>query len=307
MIRVFLLLAFLWPGLALAYENPLFGPINDPDCVVLDGRFHLITPAGVGDKAGFDYRWSKDLLHWSAPERILAQSAGTQLWQGYYYRDASGLYLYSAQVTNKQKAIHVGRADSVTGPFTDLGGFAPGGIDPFPLADANGTLWLYYKDDRKGQKGIWAQKMADPATPQGAPVEVLHPEPGTFEDNGYLTVEGPMVIARGGHYFLIYSGGPFDQPYYTVGYAVSDSPSGPFTRKGVLLAPSDSVFSPGVPDVVTDGAGQDWLVYRQRTSAAKAAPRVLTIDRLDTSQAAKGLLSAVATSGTVQPDPVPLK
>ena len=86
----------LWiPGAAPAYVNPILGPINDPDCIRMDGLFRLIEPEG----GYFNYRFSADLIHWSDPQRILQQQPGIALWQGSYYRDTDGqLYLYYAAV-----------------------------------------------------------------------------------------------------------------------------------------------------------------------------------------------------------------
>ena len=315
MLRLWQLLAVLLVSSlpAAAYENPILPRINDPDCILLDGAYRLIEPEG-GTKAGhFAYRTSTDLVHWSDPIPILLQAPGTALWQGSFLRDTDGqLYLYSAAVApGRLKTIHVARAADFTEPFTDLGVVAQNAIDPFPIRAADGSLWLYYKDDSTGQKGIWAQRMTDPATPAlTTAVEILHPRPHTFEDNGYQSVEGPTVIYRAGLYFLLYTGGPFDQTTYAVGYAVSKSPDGPFQRgpNNPILSNSKSpgVYSPGVPTVVQDGAGQSWLVYRQRATAGRKSPRQLTIDPLDDSRAAEGILSASAKAQTNEPDPVPL-
>lgn len=298
MVLMFTLLLGL-PDLALAYENPIMTHINDPDVAQMDGAYHLTYPKGHGKGGQYLYSTSRDLVHWSDPVAILQQAPGTSLWQSSYFRDADGqLYFYYTVVTrDRSKAVHVAKAADA--------------IDPYPMRDANGGLWLYYKNDQKGQKGIWVQKMSDPATPvAGSAKEILHPQANTFEDSGYQSVEGPTVIQRAGLYFLLYTGGPFGAKNYAVGYAVSKSPDGPFTRgkNNPILANSrsPSVFSPGVPTVVVDGAGKSWLVYRQRESAQRRSPRELTLDPLDDSQAAQGILNANATSGVEEPDPVPL-
>ena len=306
----FLTLLFTSP--AQAYLNPILGPINDPDCIRLDGIYHLIEPEG-GPKGGyFNYRTSLDLVHWSDPVRILQQPPGLNLWQGSFFRDTDGqLYLYSAVVDlSRNKATHVAAADSFVGPFHDLGVVARDAIDPFPFRDGSGKLWLYFKNDLPGQKGIWVQPMLNPYTPGPDPArEILHPAGGTFEDNGYVSVEGPTVIRRGGFYFLLYSGGPFDRKTYAVGYALSRYPDGPFVRAPnnpiLSITKNPQAFSPGAPSVVRDGAGQSWLVYRQRLFGGAGSVRMLTIDRLDDSGAALGLLNAYPSMGEDEPDPVP--
>ncbi len=299
---------------AFAYQNPILGPINDPDCVQMDGVYHLIEPEGGSTSAHFNYRTSTDLTHWSSPVAILKQPKGTALWQGSYFRDTDGtLYLYYAAVADGHvKTVHVAKAASFTGPFTNLGVIVTGAIDPYPLRDATGTLWLYYKNDLPGQKGIWVQRMSGPATVAAQPAtEILHPVPSTFEDSGYLSVEGPTVIVRAGLYFLLYSGGPFNKASYAVGYAYSREPDGPFTRGDnnpiLSVTATPDVFSPGAVSVVQDGAGASWLVYRQRQSAKLRSPRVLAIDLMDDSHAGDGILSVNPSSGSVQPDPMPLR
>lgn len=311
-IAMLTVLGLLAPNVALAYQNPILGPINDPDCMMIDGLYRLIEPEGGKQSGHFNYRTSRDLVHWSDPVAILQQKPGIGLWQGYFFKDSDGkLYLYYAAVdTAKQKTVHVARAADFTGPFTELGVIATNAIDPFLFRDDDGSLWLYFKNDQPGLKSIFVQRMSSAATVAGSPIEVLHPQAKTFEDSGYVSVEGPTLIKRAGLYFLLYTGGPFSAKSYAVGYAVAKHPDGPFTRgrNNPILANSKSsgVFSPGVPDVVLDGAGKSWLVYRQRETADKQSPRILAIDALDDSRAADGVLDAQATNGTKMPDPVPL-
>ncbi len=296
----------------LAYENPILSAINDPDCIQMNGLYRLIEPEG-GGRGYYNYRTSNDLVHWSDPVRILQQDRGTALWQGSYFRDRDGqLYLYYATVDRDQtKMVHVAKADGFTGSYTDLGIVAQNAIDPFPMRAHDGSLWLYYKNTTEGEKSIWAQRMTNPASVDaGSAAEILHPESQTFEDNGFQSVEGPTVIYRAGLYFLLYTGGPYGDKSYAVGYAVSKDPGGPFERgpNNPILSNTltPEVYSPGVPTVVRDGAGKSWLVYRQRISPEKGSQRVLAIDRLDDSKAGLGILSANATSRTKLPDPVPL-
>ncbi len=300
---------------AQAYQNPILTGIRDPDASLLNGVYHMIEPEGHTDNGGYyAERSSKDLLHWSAPTAILQQAPGFFLWQGHFYAAQDGqIYLYYTEVdTTKRRIVKVASAKSPTGPFTTLGTIADNGIDPYPFQDADGTLWLYYKNDLKSDRGIWVQRMASPSKPAAQPpVEVLKPQPGTFEDTGMVTVEGPTVIFQNGNYFLIYTGGAGNLYNYAVGYAVARHPTGPFVRgpNNPILANSKSpnVFSPGVPSVVPDGSGTLWLIYRQRATADNDSPRQLTIDPLDVSRAAQGILSATATNGVTLPDPVPLR
>lgn len=72
-------------------------------------------------------------------------------------------------------------------------------------------------------------------------------------------------------------------------------------------AESPNVYSPGVPNVVQDGADDYWLIYRQRATAATDSPREITIDKLNTTNAANNIINATATSGVTRANPVPLQ
>src|SRR5690606_29658010 len=72
--------------------------------------------------------------------------------------------------------------------------------------------------------------------------------------NGSLryTNEGPTVLKRNGLYYVMYSGGSWDLPTYSMGYAVSDTvlaggPEGPGWRKVVppILLSTPLVQAPG--------------------------------------------------------------
>ena len=42
--------------------------------------------------------------------------------------------------------------------------------------------------------------------------------------------EGPYMLVKDGKYYMTYSGSHFESINYGVGYAVADSPLGPFTK-----------------------------------------------------------------------------
>lgn len=81
----------------------------------------------------------------------------------------------------------------------------------------------------------------DWTTPVGNPVEILD----RTADEGTL-IEAPYIIGSDGYYILFYSSNCFTDPTYDVRYAVATSITGPYTRKGLLLATGDyGLASPG--------------------------------------------------------------
>jgi arabinan endo-1,5-alpha-L-arabinosidase len=111
-------------------------------------------------------------------------------------------------------------------------------------------------------------------------------------------VEAAWVIRRDDYYYIFYSGdnccGPDAE--YGVMVARSKSPIGPFETleeaRGVphslMLFKCERWLAPGHNSIVTDKAGQDWIVYhaidvnrpRQRQEDEINSRRILLIDRI---------------------------
>jgi beta-xylosidase len=84
-----------------------------------------------------------------------------------------------------------------------------------------------------------------------------------------------------GTYYLFYSGGNW-LGAYGMGYATSNSPTGPFTKSPAnpILAQTSAVIGPGGGDrLVTSPHGGSWLVYAARAAPAPS-PRTLRVDPL---------------------------
>lgn len=305
------------PVASANYTNPIISNTRDPDCTRFDGAFHLIEPGGGEVDGGFyKYRTSTDLVNWSAVTQIFQMPPGSGLWQGYLYKHpADGkIYLYYTKQTASGGTIGVASSTSPTGPWTDHGRLitATGGIDPYLFRDSDNSLWLYYKNDADGFKNIWVQRLSNPKTKYSGYNAKLcvNPQPGTWEDNGYVSAEGPCMRKYAGKYFLLYTGGPYGQFDYAIGYAYGTKPDGPFTKYSgnpiMSNVESPNVYSPGVPTVVQDGNGQDWVVYRQRVTAERQSARMITIDKLNVGNASSNVINAKATNGTSLASPVPL-
>jgi GH43 family beta-xylosidase len=122
---------------------------------------------------------------------------------------------------------------------------------------------------------IAVDRMADMTRLEGRPRTLLHPSDdwqlfrraremyGRVAD--WHTLEGPFVVARDGRYFLLYSGGAWEEPTYGVSYAVADAPLGPFHEPvhgpAILQTVPGVVLGPGHNSVVRGPDGADWIVY----------------------------------------------
>jgi Glycosyl hydrolases family 43 len=164
-----------------------------------------------------------------------------------------------------------------------------GNIDPSPLVAASGQPYLYVSTDRMCSAGTCTPAPTLSAIPLtgdlmhagGVRVPLVAGVPGSWEANGVPApnVEGPFVEQHNGLYYLFYSGGSF-QTAYGMGYAMSTSPTGPFTEAAgnPIFTDTASAFSPGGADTfVTGPHGGQWMVYAARLGSY-AANRTLWID-----------------------------
>jgi beta-xylosidase len=96
-------------------------------------------------------------------------------------------------------------------------------------------------------------------------------------------VEGPFMLKHNGRYYFMWSEGGWGQPDYSVSYAISDSPLGPFHRIGKILEQDPNVATgAGHHSVIKDRKGNWYIVYHRRPLGEKEAnSRVTCIDRLE--------------------------
>jgi arabinan endo-1,5-alpha-L-arabinosidase len=273
-----------------------------------EGARHIIPTARSADLVNWTYVGDafteSTLPGWAAPDAAL-WAPDIRYLDGVYY-----LYYVVTQTTvtdeRDDNAVGVATAPTPTGPWTDSGGPVVGPrrgdsgnpgdfkwtFDPSQFTDIDGTRYLYYGSY---YGGIFVTELSEDGTEAvGEPTMVAI-------DNRY---EGAYVVRHGRWYYLFASeanccAGP------TTGYTVfagrSASPRGPFSdRDGISLVTSrvggTIVVTPngntwvgtGHNAVVTDLAGQDWLVYHaiDRRDPYLDEPfginqRPMLLDRLD--------------------------
>lgn len=174
--------------------------------------------------------WARPGFTW-APE-VIATSAG-----------------YALHFTAKDKrtglqCIGAAFSTSPLGPFTStateplvcqtaLGGT----IDSSPFRDADGTLYLYYKNDgnnpafRKATD-IYVQRLSDDGLSVVGDAKPLLRNDTKWEAH---VIEAPTMALHDGKYTMFFSANHFgwepDQPIsvYAIGYATCDGPTGPCT------------------------------------------------------------------------------
>lgn len=320
----------------VTYANPIFTEDNpaDPHVILVDGVYYLYATT---HGRGYDVYTSSDLVHWKDRGAAFKSPRGGA-WAPDVFHDKRGdgkFYLYytdndphvPAGPTGKQIGVAV--SDSPLGPFEDKRVLTTGAIDAHLFQDDDGRYYMYYVEIVGGFK-IFAQRMADPLTPKGERIEVLHPTEKWEMVSGHVT-EGPFLLKRKGTYYLTYSGTGADSPNYAIGYATSNSPLGPFKKfagnpiahrskgadkvrgqetraqqaesraQGGEATATPAIFGPGHHCVVTSSNGKMWMVYHQKYDDRTNFRRFVALDPIWFDDG--GQLHARVTRGTEERGP----
>lgn len=212
----------------------------------------------------FDAFSSKDLVEWTKHPHVLdienISWAAYALWAPSVIHANDRYYLFFAandiQSNDELGGIGVAVSDRPEGPYRDALGkplidtFHNGAqpIDQFIFQDDNRQFYMYY--------GGWRHCNVVCLNPDLLSLEPF-PDGEIFKEitpEGY--VEGPFVFKKDGRYYFMWSEGGWTGPNYSVAYAISESPTGPFERIGKILQQN--------PEVAT-GAGHHSVIHIPKT------------------------------------------
>ncbi|MBN2476391.1 MAG: glycoside hydrolase family 43 protein [Pirellulales bacterium] len=282
------------------YCNPIIAKtetLADPAVVFHEGVYYLYATGEVDGDNGYRVYTSSDMVHWRRGP-VVFRPGQPHVWAPDVWRDpdTGRFYLYYTA----DQTIGVADAAGPLGPFVVRRKLFDQAIDAHLFRDDDNRKYLYFV--RLPGFRITVQPMASPTETAGRPQLVLQPESDWETRNGHVT-EGPWMIKHAGRYYLLYSGSGANTPDYAVGYAVADSPLGPFTRAehNPILHRGEGVFGPGHGCAIRDRAGAWWFVYHQKDTDRRAWDRFLCIDPLRFD--AQGRLYGQATRNTEQAAP----
>ncbi|WP_199443746.1 family 43 glycosylhydrolase [Umezawaea beigongshangensis] len=275
-----------------AAGNPFTdGWYADPDVAVYDDTYWVFptTSAVYAQQTHLDAFSSRDLVHWTKHDDVLTTEnvswATRAVWAPAPIARNGKYYLYFAandiQSDSELGGIGVAVADRPEGPYADAIGrplisrFHNGAqpIDQDVFVDDDGQAYMYY--------GGWGHanvvKLNEDMTSLGSFADgTVYRE---ITPSGY--VEGPQMFKRGGRYYLMWSEGGWTGPDYSVSYAISDSPTGPFTKLDKVLAQDPAVArGSGHNSVLNVPGTDDWYVlyHRRPLSETDGNHRQLALD-----------------------------
>lgn len=289
------------------YRNPLgIQNIGDPYILKTSNGMYYCYP--TSSNQGFKAWSSKNLIDWKAEGLVYDIHANEKAW-GYRQfwapevveRDGKFYMYYTARWKEKDSLrIGIALADSPTGQFHDrfdrpMFDFGYAAIDATVFADDDGRRYLYYSRDCSEnevngirESHIYGFELSDNMLePKGEGVLLLQPDqPWEFKSgNRERWNEGPVMLKHNGLYYLMYSANFYRTRDYSIGYAVSRNPLGPFEKyphNPVLFSNSEDISGPGHHSVTESPDGSElWIVYHIHTNAKEGGGnRQVCIDRM---------------------------
>lgn len=290
----------------ITYTNPVGGMTNIGDPFVLKDKDKYYMYATSAATIGFRAWESDNMIDWEEKGLVYDISEQTNQWAtGDFWAPEVIKYngkfymTYSARNKEGHLQISVAVSEKPLGPFKDVsteivkqeGAYIDGHI----FVEDDGTPYFYYVKDCSENiidghhiSQIFVQKMSEDLTSLiGEPELLLEPDQAWEGLGGdYQWNEGPFVLKHDKKYYLMYSSNYFASEDYSVGYATSDNPMGPFKKaeENPILSKDleNGISGPG-HNSVTVGLDRKTLytVYHTHTyPEAPSGDRQMNIDKL---------------------------
>lgn len=223
----------------------------DPAPLVHGDTVYLYTGHDDDDATRFTmYDWkcftSTDMVNWTdrgaiASTETFAWAAKNGAWASQCISRNGKFYFYvTAPTKNGRMSIGVAVADNPLGPFKDALGKplisnSREDIDPTVLIDDDGQAYMYW-----GNPNLYYVKLNEDMISYSGEVVKEATKPRNYQ-------EGPWLSKRNGKYYMSYASTCCPEG---IGYSMSDSPTGPWEYKGMIMDPHrlSSGNHPGIID-----------------------------------------------------------
>lgn len=254
-------------------------PIADPYILLHNGTYYAYGTS-VGN--GFEVYYSNDLESWKRSDSLALSEKDSygsySFWapEVYYIKKEKKFYLfYSAE-----EHICVATSDSPLGPFkqdVQKPIREEVSIDTSVFFDDDGKAYLYFVRFKDGNGNvIWCAELEEnlkaikeetltQCIAATEPWELILPK----------VVEGPSVIKQDGKYYMLYSGNGYTSQDYAIGFAVADSPFGPWKKydKNPILHKYKGLVGVGHGAPFIDKDGHWRYIFHAHKSLTEIHPR----------------------------------
>jgi len=242
---------------------------------------------GTSGNEGFLVYQSKDLKKWGSPAGrnngyALSKSdsyGNIGFWAPQVFKHHDTYYM--AYTADEQIAI--AKSKHPLGPFKQnklapLSGIGKQ-IDPFIFFDSDEKPYIYYVRLNEGNR-IYVSEMKSDLSDMivGTARECISGADTweNTENTNWPVTEGPTVIKQGKYYYLIYSANDFRSKDYAVGYAIAESPLGPWKKhhgNPIISKKTLKANGTGHGDLFKDKSGNYRYVLHTHHTAETVSPR----------------------------------
>jgi arabinoxylan arabinofuranohydrolase len=252
---LFSILAAICLALPCRAQNPIIQTdfTADPAPMVYDGTVYLYTSHDEDDAVHFhmlDWKLytSTDMANWTDHGTVASLATfpwavqTNDAWAPQVIARNGKFYLYVpiSAPGHPKNVIAVAVADKPEGPFKDALGhplIAPANdnIDPTVYIDNDGQAYLYW-----GNPNLWYVKLNKDMTSYSGDIVKVDSKPQNYQ-------EGPWFYKHNGKYYMAYASHCCPEG---IGYAMSNSPTGPWEYKGMIMDsnPLSNGNHPGIID-----------------------------------------------------------
>ena len=275
-----------WKVRAVEMKSPILPGYNaDPNIVRFGDTYYIYaTTDGFPGWGSSKFKvWSsKNLVDWTEHGTILDLGpdiswADSNAWAPTATEKDGKYYFYFSA----QQNIGVAVSDSPLGPFTDPLGKPlvskadynnAQQIDPAVFTDDDGQSYLYWGNGKSYVVPLNADMTSYDVSKR-------------VELTGLTNFrEGMFMNKRNGKYYASWSIDDTGSENYRVGYAIGDSPTGPFVNKGEILTKDASlgILGTGHHSIIQVPGTDDWYIayHRFGMPGGDGTHRETTIDRL---------------------------
>ena len=222
---------------------------------------------------------------WISLNNVFPKPSGAWSKESYWapevmYKNGKFYMIYTSEVH-----LGVAVADSPLGPFkqeTKEWVSERKGIDGDFFTDDDGQIYLYYVRFDGGNVIYGAKFNFDTLKLDDEHEVRLIAAEEEWETRMGLVAEGPFMVKHNGKYYLTYSANDYQSIDYAIGYAVSDSPLGPFVKYegNPILRRTDDVYGVGHHSFTYSKDGSQRIcVYHRHNTLTTIHPRTTCIDK----------------------------